>query len=227
MHGYLEITKPRMVLVNVIVAAAAFIYGSHSAINWELFWYMAVGLTLVVASGCVFNNVHDRTIDARMERTKNRALPSGRVSPAAALALGGILLALGALVLWYTNLLALILALLGFVVYVFLYTPLKHRSAYALFVGAVAGAMPPLVGYAAAGQTIDTTAVMLFGALFLWQLPHFVAIAYYRFDEYKAAKVPLLIHHAPSERARRIARSVFYASLVILLLFCVGLILQR
>ncbi len=224
---YFELAKSRMVLGNDIVAAAAFIFGSQSAINWPLFWLMLGGLSLVIGSACVFNNWYDRRIDGKMARTQGRALPSGRVDPAGALTLGWVLLAGGIALLYYTNAFVLGAALGGWVVYVLLYTPLKSHSSLALFVGAAAGATPPLVGYAAAAGTLDLLAFELFVLLFLWQIPHFLAIARYRFDEYTAAGVPLFARKPASEVERSDARLIFKVSLVGLLLMCALLVLLR
>ena len=226
---YYELTKPGIIYGNALAAAAGFFFASASIpVDWALFAAMFVGLSSVIASACVFNNIADRYFDARMERTKSRALVSGRVSPGSALVFGLALGVLGAAVLWfYTTPLAFGTALLGFAVYVFWYTPLKPKSAAALFVGAIAGATPPLVGYTAVTGTLDLYALMLFAVLYVWQIPHFLAIAVYRYEEYAAAGVPLYIKKAPSAVARRRARLAFYSSLVFLLLFCLTLIVQR
>lgn len=227
MTNYFSLTKPRMVLGNAIVAVAAFIFGSYGAIDWVAFCYMFAGLWLVMASACAVNNYYDREIDVHMERTRERALPAGTLQPRRALMFAAVLLVLGILLLTQTNFLAVMTAAAGFVAYALLYTPLKHKTGYAFYVGAVSGALPPLVGYAAASGRLDMTAGMLFVFLFVWQLPHFWAIAVYRFDEYAAAGVPLLARRPKNEAARQQARKVFYASLIVLLAFCALLILQR
>ena len=224
---YLNLTKPRMVVMNVAVAAAVFVFASPAIFNWQVFGLMVAGLAGVVAAACVFNNYADRHLDAKMERTKNRALAAGSVNPGHALLFGTALLVVGVTLLLGTPPLALGSALLGFFVYVFLYTPLKPRTGYALYVGAVAGATPPLVGYAAGAGTLDLMALALFAVLFLWQIPHFMAIARYRYDEYAAGGVPLLAARPESEAEKQQARKIFYVSLVVLVLFCVALILQR
>ncbi len=224
---YYNLTKPRMVYMNVIVAMAAFVFASHGGFDWHTFAAMAVGLAGVVASACAFNNYADRAMDAKMERTKQRALAAGQIAPAHALVFATALLVLGIYALHYANPYALGSALTGFIVYVFIYTPLKPRTPYALYAGAVAGAMPPVVGYAAAAHTVDTMALALFAILFLWQIPHFLAIARYRYDEYTSAGVPLLVARPESEAERRRARTIFYLSLVVLVVVCGLLILQR
>ena len=225
--AYLNLTKPRMVVMNVAVAAAAFVFGSPATLNWQTFGFMVLGLGGIVAAACVFNNYADRHLDAKMERTKNRALAAGTLPPARALVFGTVLLVAGVALLSQTNLVALGAALVGFVTYVFVYTPLKPRTGLALYPGAVAGATPPVVGYAAAAGTLDYYALALFAVLFLWQIPHFLAIARYRYHEYTAGGVPLLVKEPQTQAERARARKVFYISLVFLVLFCGALIAQR
>jgi len=225
--AYFWLTKPRMVLMNVLVAAAAFVYASHGEFVWQDFGTMVAGLTCIVASACVFNNYADRFIDAHMERTKKRALVQGVVQPTHALVFGAALFLVGTPLLFLADPLALAMGLIGFAVYVFVYTPMKPKTGYALFPGAVAGAMPPLVGYAAGAHMLDYYALAIFLVLFLWQIPHFLAIARFRHDEYSAAGVPLLVKRPASEAERLRAKKIFRYSLVFLLLLCFALILQR
>lgn len=225
-RNYISLTKPGIIFGNVLVAASAFVFGAPDAFDWKLFLYMNAGLSLVIAGAAVFNNYVDRFIDAKMERTKHRPLAAGTIPLFPALMFGTALSLAGAGLLWLTNPYAFGAALVGFFGYVLVYTPMKHVSGYAVYVGAVAGATPPVVGYAAATGLIDTTAAWLFVLLFLWQLPHFIAIAMFRFHEYTAAGVPLLISE-PSDTRKTQARKIFYASLVVLLVFCGALILHR
>jgi protoheme IX farnesyltransferase len=226
--SYYRLTKPGIIYGNAIVAAAAFIFGSHDGIDWTKFFFMLVGLSFVIGSACVFNNYYDRGIDARMERTKKRALVTGKISNTSALIFGVILLALGIIALHHhTNMLALEWALVGFIIYVFVYTPLKAKTGLAVFVGAVAGATPPVVGYTAATNSLDIFALLLFAFLFLWQLPHFFAIARHRYSEYQAAGVPLLVTPPQTDKEKHQARLIFRASLIVLLIVCLGLVLLR
>jgi protoheme IX farnesyltransferase len=225
--AYYHLTKPGIVYGNLLPALASYIYGA-SSINWVEFLAMLLGLACVIASAGVFNNYYDRDIDARMTRTKGRAFAAGTINRTHALIFGTMLIATGCMLLYFfTNTLALAAAVFGWAVYIFAYTPLKHIHSSALFVGAIAGAMPPVVGYVAATNTLNTTVWWLFGFLFVWQIPHFIAIALYRYDEYAAAGVPLIVSRPKTERTRKIARIVFYASLVVLLLWCLALTLQR
>lgn len=221
---YYELVKPRMVYANVLVAAAAFVYASHGTSDWGLAAVTLAGLGCVIASGCAFNNYYDREMDAKMERTRSRAL-AARVLPAYhALVVGALLFVAGAMLLALTTPAALGVALVGWVSYVLLYTPIKHRSPFALFVGAVAGATPPVVGYVAVTGALDATALALFIFLFVWQLPHFVAISIYRGEEYAAAGVPMYFKGPHSARQKKVARKVFLGSLVVLLAWCVLLV---
>ncbi len=222
--AYYELAKPRMVYANVVVAAAAFYFASHGVFNISAPLLTLAGLGCVIASGCVFNNYWDRGIDAAMERTRCRALPMGHVPTNHALVWGSVLLAAGLSLLALTTFEALMAAVLGWVSYVLLYTPIKHRSAHALFVGAIAGATPPVVGYTAVAGTFDTTALVLFVLLFVWQLPHFVAISIYRAEEYKAAGVPMYVRGPFSQKQKRQAQLVFRLSLVVLLMGCAALV---
>jgi protoheme IX farnesyltransferase len=224
---YYQLAKPGIVYGNALTAAAGFVLASQGSIDWLLFFAMLLGISLIVASAAVTNNVFDSDIDALMERTKGRALATGAIQPQNALLFATILGLLGIGALLYTNLLALGIAIFGWIMYVAVYTPLKRQSAYSLFVGAVAGAVPPVVGYVSVTHTLDMTAFALFAFLFVWQVVHFIAIAIYRYDEYTRAGIPLFVSHPPSERARQLARWGFYLSLVILLAWCAALMLQR
>lgn len=223
-RAYYELVKPRMVYANVFVAAAAFVYGSHGSIDWMLGAIVLVGLGCVIASGCALNNYADREIDAKMERTKGRALATGVMPNSHALVAGALLLVAGVALLAQAPQAALAAALVGWISYVLLYTPLKPRSPHALFVGAVAGAVPPVVGYAAAAGALDMTALVLFLCMFVWQLPHFVAISIYRGEEYAEAGVPMYLKGPHSSKQKKFAKAVFRVSLVVLLAWCALLV---
>ncbi|MEK7612777.1 MAG: UbiA family prenyltransferase [Patescibacteria group bacterium] len=221
---FYELTKPGIVYGNLLTLAAGFFIVSRDIL---LFLASALGLALVIGSACVFNNYYDKDIDARMERTRHRALAAGRIATKNALIYAAFLGCAGFAILFlFTNLLAFGVALLGYAVYVALYTPLKHKTGLSLFVGAIAGATPPVVGYAAAAHTLDSTALWLFMFLFVWQLVHFAAIAIYRSDEYAAAGVPLFVGAGRYSAAqKRAARLAFYGSLVVLVVWSAALLL--
>jgi protoheme IX farnesyltransferase len=223
LRDYFELTKPAMVRANVFIAAAVYLFASHWQVDWTVFLLLLLGLTFTIAGGCVLNNIYDKDIDAKMSRTKNRVMTTGRINLNAAMVFGAFLVALGIKLLWFINTPTLIAGLVGALVYVFVYTPLKHTSGLSLYVGAVAGATPPLIGYAAATGTLDSVAWLLFAFMFLWQVPHFFAISRYRYDEYAAAGIPLLVARPKDEAARTQARKLFFGSLIFLLLACVML----
>lgn len=193
MRNYYLLVKPGIVYGNAIPAIAAFLYASHRAGSITLFLAMLIGLSFVVAGSCVLNNIFDRHIDARMKRTEQRPLVSGTISVKNAYLFSSILLLAGfGLLFFCTTLAATFAAFLGAVVYVGFYTPLKHRTLHATAVGAIAGAMPPVVGYAAVTARFDSIALCLFLFLVCWQMVHFFAIAIYREGEYRAAGVPVM-----------------------------------
>jgi protoheme IX farnesyltransferase len=191
---YYALTKSSLVLGNIITVIGGFALAARGHFNILLLLATLVGIFLVMASGCVFNNYIDRDIDAKMERTKDRALVAERISGRNAIIFAAILGLLGFLTLIvYTNLLAFLVALLGFVFYVGMYSLwFKRRSAWGTIVGAVAGAVPPVVGYCAVHARIDAGTVILFLIMFFWQMPHFFAIAIRRADDYAAANIPVL-----------------------------------
>lgn len=194
---YYRLAKPGIVYGNVITTVASFLYATRwHFFGWlsvELFLAMLIGISLVIASACVCNNYLDREIDAKMGRTKNRALVTGLISPTSALVYAAILGVIGlALLEIYVNLLTAGIALIGFVFYVVVYAAAKRGSSWGAVVGSVAGAVPIVVGYTAVMNEFNIVALILFLILVVWQMPHFYAIAIYRLDEYVAAGIPVL-----------------------------------
>lgn len=190
---YFMLTKPGIILGNAITAAGGFILASKAQIDPWLFLATLMGLSLLIASACVFNNYIDRNIDKMMQRTKNRALVRGVISLKKAIIFAIFLGLFGVLLLMlYTNLLTTIIALTGFFIYVILYSLSKYRSSYATVIGSISGGIPPVVGYCAVVDRLDMGAFLLFMIVALWQMPHFFAIAMYRLDDYIAASIPVL-----------------------------------
>lgn len=178
---------------NTITAAGGFALASRGNIDYRLFFATVLGLIFIIASACVFNNYADRGIDKKMKRTQNRALVKGLISGPNALFYATILGIVGVIILAiFTNYLALLTALLGFFVYVVLYTFWKRKSVHGTVVGSISGAVPPVVGYVAVSGRLDRGAVLFFLILVLWQMPHFFSIAIYRFKDYVAASIPVL-----------------------------------
>lgn len=190
---YYMLTKPGIIMGNIVTTAAGFALASKWHIDIWLFLATIIGLGFVIASAGVFNNYIDRAMDAKMSRTKDRPLAKGSISSQKALLFGTVLGIAGFLTLGeFTNLLTVFVAFIGFFVYLVLYAFLKYHSFYGTIVGSIAGGVPPVVGYCAASNQFDLGAFILFMILVLWQMPHFFSIAVYRFDDYAAASIPVL-----------------------------------
>ena len=193
MINYYLMTKPGIIFGNLVTVAAGFLLASKGQIDIWLFLAVLLGLAFIMASACVFNNYIDRSLDKKMERTKNRALVSGVISGRQAIIFAICLEIIGNVILFaFTNLLTVFVAAIGFFVYVVLYSLWKSRTVYGTAIGSIAGAVPPVVGYCAVSNEFDAGALILFTMLVLWQMPHFFAIAMYHLDDYAAAGIPVL-----------------------------------
>ena len=193
LKNFLLLTKPGIIMGNTLTAAGGFALASKRGFNPWLFLVMLEGLAFIIASACIYNNVIDQELDKKMERTQNRPLPKGLVSPSSALIFATALGLMGALILiLYTNLLCLMVALTGLVVYVFIYSFSKYKTSQGTLIGSIAGAIPPIVGYTAVSHRIDLAALILFLMIALWQMPHFYAIAIFRLKDYAKGSVPVL-----------------------------------
>ncbi|TPG64181.1 heme o synthase [Ewingella americana] len=191
---YLQVTKPGIIFGNLISVIGGFLLAAKGSIDFPLFLSTLVGVSLVVASGCVFNNFIDRDIDRIMERTKNRVLVMGLIPPKTTLVYATILGIVGFALLYLgANPLAMWLAVMGFVVYVGVYSLyMKRKSVYGTLVGSLSGAAPPVIGYCAVTGQFDMGAAILLLIFSLWQMPHSYAIAIFRFKDYQAAGIPVL-----------------------------------
>lgn len=196
---YVELTKPRIVALELVTVAVAAVVAAPRSLNpWVLF-HALFGAGLVAASAGAFNQWLERDSDALMPRTADRPLPTGRLAGWEVLAFGSVMLVLGFVELvWLVNLTAALFGLATWLVYVAIYTPLKSRSPANTAVGAVSGALPILLGWSATGAAIDARALAIAGVLFLWQFPHFMAIAWLYRKEYKAAGQKMLTVVDPS-----------------------------
>lgn len=191
--AYYHLTKPGIIRGNLITAAAGFLLASKGHLNLGLLWAVLGGIALIIASACVFNNYIDRDIDTLMDRTKQRALVTGLITPQNALIYAVILGLMGlGILLIYTNLLTVLVGLIGFVDYVFVYGKWKRRGTQGTIIGSISGATPPVAGYLAVTNHLDYAALWLFLILVFWQMPHFYAIAMYRAKDYAAAGIPVL-----------------------------------
>ena len=188
------VAKPGIIFGNLITAAGGFFLASKGRIEIALLLPATIGISLVVASACVFNNFVDKNMDRKMARTRNRVLAQGQMSAKVAVFYGALLGIAGTIVIWAaTNVLTLAIVLSGFAVYVGVYSLyLKRSSVYGTLIGSLAGASPPLAGYCAVSNRFDMGALILLIIFSLWQIPHSYAIAIYRFDDYAAAVIPVL-----------------------------------
>jgi protoheme IX farnesyltransferase len=189
---YLLLTKPGIILGNALTTAGGYALAARGQLDLGLFLSMVLGLALIIASACVFNNYIDRNHDAKMNRTKYRALARGIISLRKALLFGTGLGLLGTLTLAVgTNPLTTCVALTGFFFYVIVYSLSKYQTTYGTLIGSIAGAIPPVVGYTAVTHTLDLGAFILFAIIAMWQMPHFFAIAIYRISDYTKASIPV------------------------------------
>jgi protoheme IX farnesyltransferase len=190
---WLELAKPRITTMVAFTALVGFVSASRASPWTAVLVAALVGTALVAAGASVLNQVYEKDTDALMQRTRSRPIPSGRVQPAPAAAFGAALTASGlATLLLGCGPLATAVALVTWLSYLFAYTPLKRRTPLATIVGAVPGALPPVIGWAAAGDGLGPGAFILFAILFLWQIPHFLAIAWLYRDDYARAGFPML-----------------------------------
>jgi len=212
---YLELTKPRIVVLELIVAGAAACLAMPRGLDAMTVMHALFGTALIAASASIANQWWERANDARMPRTANRPLPTGRVTSVEALVLATFAFVLGmAWLIYHVNLLTAGLGLASWVVYVLIYTPLKTRTSLNTAVGAVAGVIPILMGWTATGASLDLMAWTLAGVLFLWQFPHFMAIAWLYRHDYAQAGHQMLPVVDPSG-LRSGAQAVYAAALLV------------
>ena len=214
-RDYISLLKLRVVLMLDATAIGVMIPAAHGHPNVAAMVAVFAGGTFAAGGAHAINCWFDRDIDAEMNRTRRRPLPSGRIPAWHALAIGIVLNVLAFAVLWAgANLLAAVLALAGALFYVFVYTFwLKRSTPQNIVIGGAAGAMPPLVGWAAATGRLDLTALALFGVVFFWTPPHFWALAQLLKNDYARARVPMLPVVAGDRTAKR--QSIVYAALTV------------
>ena len=228
MRDYISLTKPRITWLILMSTGVGYFFGLRGTalgqIDWWSLLHTIIGTGLIASGTAALNQWYERDADAKMRRTADRPLPAGRLDARRALAFGTILAIAGfAELAWFVNLLSGILGMATLASYLFLYTPLKQRSWLSTTVGAFPGAMPPMIGFAAASGTLTAQAWVLFAILFLWQFPHFYAIAWMYRDDYARAGIRMLPVVEPdgNSTARQI---VLYASLLIPVSLAPGLL---
>ncbi len=190
---FVTLTKPRLNLLVVATATAGFYLAVDGPVASWLLFHTVVGTWLVAGGAAAFNQVYERDTDALMRRTLGRPLPDGRMHPLTALRFAWLMSAAGLLELALgANLLACGVALVTLLSYTLVYTPLKRHTALSTLVGGIPGGLPPVIGWAAARQSLSIEAGVLFAIVFLWQMPHFLAIAWMCRDDYRRASIPML-----------------------------------
>lgn len=192
---YYWLTKPGIVFSNVIAAMAGFFFASSHAgeLDLGIFLGLVLGIALVIASACVFNNYLDRGIDSKMKRTSWRATASGKITTTAVFTFLTILGVAGfTLLVLFTNVLTVILVAIAYFSYVVLYGIAKRKTIHGTLVGTIPGGIPPVAGYVAVTGSFDKAALLLFLILLCWQMAHFYAIGMRRHEEYAAAKLPVM-----------------------------------
>lgn len=195
---FLSLIKIGIVNSNLITAFTgmwlAFYFSGTSFLgNLDIVLFTLLGSSLIIAGSCVINNYYDRDIDQLMERTKVRPTVTGKIQPGHALGFGILLVAFGIIMLLMTTISAAVIGMIGVIAYVALYTMWsKRKFTINTIIGSVSGAVPPLIGWTAVEGTIGTAAWVLFLLMFIWQIPHFLALAIKKTDEYRAANIPML-----------------------------------
>ena len=196
---FMTLTKPGITVMVGITAAVGFYVASHAAFEWKPFLHLVCGTLLSSAGAAALNMLMERKLDARMDRTKGRPLAAGRMAPLEAAVFGSLLCVAG--LVWLalgTNLLTSALSAATMVSYLAIYTPLKTKSSVCTLVGAIPGALPPLMGWAAARGSLEMGGWVLFLILFFWQLPHFLALAWMYREDYARGGFPMLPVEEPT-----------------------------
>jgi protoheme IX farnesyltransferase len=207
----MELTKPRITFLVLITTGVGFYMGSSDGLNFLRLFHTILGTALVAGGASALNQYFERDLDARMVRTRNRPLPDGRLSAneglvfSAGISVGGVLY-----LLYFVNAITALLGVATLAGYILVYTPLKTRTALCTLIGAFPGAAPPVMGWTAARGEIDAVALSLFAILFLWQMPHFFAIAWIFTEDYMRAGFSM---HVSGERTGR--QIIFFCCMLI------------
>lgn len=191
--AYVELLKVRLSMLVAFSCAFGYALATKGSVNWEVLVMLFTGGFLLSGASGAINQVIERDFDKVMTRTQNRPLPTGKLTVQEANLFAGICLMVSLIILWiYTNPLTVLLSFVSMILYSFVYTPLKRVGPVAVFVGAIPGALPPLLGWIATTGSISHEALIIFGIQFIWQFPHFWAIAWVADEDYKKAGFKLL-----------------------------------
>ncbi len=215
MKDYIALTKPRITWLILMSTGVGYFFGARAGWNFLTLFHTIIGTGLIASGTAALNQWYEREADAKMRRTQERPLPSGRLQAGKALVFA-ILISVAGFVELFAGVNALTgwLGLFTLASYLFIYTPLKQRSPHSTTIGAIPGAMPPLIGYAAASGTLTWEAWILFAILFLWQFPHFYAIAWMYREDYERAGIRMLPVVEPNGEST--ARRILLFSLVLI-----------
>ncbi len=215
MRDYLALTKPRITWLILMSTGIGYFFGSKN--GWQLLTLLhtILGTGLIASGTAALNQWYEREADGKMKRTQTRPLPAGRLQSGKALTFAIVISVVGFVELFLeVNVLTGLLGLFTLLSYLFIYTPLKQRSPHSTTIGAIPGAMPPLIGYAAASATLNWDAWILFAILFLWQFPHFYAIAWMYREDYERAGIRMLPVVEPDGAST--ARGILWCSLALI-----------
>jgi heme o synthase len=207
MKDYIALTKPRITWLILMSTGVGYFFGAKNGWHWLTLLHTVIGTGLIASGTAALNQWYERKADGMMRRTQARPLPAGRLDAGKALVFAIAISVAGFVELWFgANPLSALLGLVTLLTYLFVYTPLKQRSPHSTTVGAIPGAMPPLIGFAAASGTLTWDAWVLFAILLLWQFPHFYAIAWMYKEDYARAGIRMLPVVEPDGKstARRI-----------------------
>jgi protoheme IX farnesyltransferase len=215
-----ELVKARLTLLVLITTLVGFYIGARGALDWALMLHALAGTALVACGAAALNQLVERNYDAKMLRTEGRPLPSGRLQPETVLVFGGLISMVGLIYLALgVNLLTSLLGAVTLATYLFVYTPLKRITWLNTAVGAIPGALPPLMGWTAATNELTGAAWSLFAILFFWQIPHFLAIAWIYRDEYAKAGF-VMLPNVDSEGERTAHQAVSHTMGLLLVSLC-------
>jgi protoheme IX farnesyltransferase len=214
-RDYAALAKIRLNLLVVASTLAGYAMGDGEPLGFVRVGGLLLGTLLVAGGASTFNQVMERDLDALMRRTRNRPMPAQRLQPLEGLLFGSAITLAGVLLIVASaNLLAGVVALTTLVTYVAMYTPLKRKTSFSTVIGAIPGALPPIIGWAAVANELPIKAWVLFGIMFLWQLPHFLAIAWMYRDDYGRAGFPMLPVIEPDGRSTGRQAVVYAAALL-------------
>jgi protoheme IX farnesyltransferase len=212
---YIALTKPRITWLILMSTGVGYFFGARGGWHWLTLLHTIIGTGLIASGTAALNQWYERAADAKMKRTQARPLPSGRLSASNALIFAILISVAGFIELFVAvNALTGWLGLFTLLSYLFIYTPLKQRSPHSTTIGAIPGAMPPLIGYAAASGTLTWDAWILFAILFFWQFPHFYAIAWMYREDYERAGIRMLPVVEPDGEST--ARRILLYSLILI-----------